>query len=134
MFQHIELPVVKSRFNSFKKLIDRIENIRCLEKKLGSPKLGVAGTVDCVAEFNKKLSIIDFKTSRKRKCAEWIKKYFAQTTAYSIMMYETYNLKINQLVILISVDNDTPQIFITRPSLHIDYLREQIINYKGSVV
>lgn len=117
------------RFKKFIPALDRIDNVRCLEKQLYSKKLGVAGTVDCVAEFDEVLSIIDFKTSNKFKSAEEIPNYFAQATAYAMMVYELFGIKIKQVVILISMDAEDPLIYISNIGKHIDYLIEVIKNF-----
>ena len=57
----------KELFGSIQPLLDQIDNIHCLETPLWSDHLQVAGTVDCIAEFQGKLSVIDFKTSSKPK-------------------------------------------------------------------
>ena len=93
-------------------LNDRVDNIHAQEVCLWSDYLKTAGRVDCVAEYNGKLSIIDFKTSRKLKKKEWIEDYFQQACAYSIMWEERTKKPITQLVILISVADEPPQIFI----------------------
>ena len=53
-------------FNQMIPALDKINMIRALEKGLYSTQLGIAGTVDCVAEYEGKLSIIDFKTARRK--------------------------------------------------------------------
>jgi genome maintenance exonuclease 1 len=77
-----------------------------------SDYLRVAGTVDCIAEYDGTLSIIDFKTSRKPKKKEWIESYFMQTAAYAVMFEEMTKKPIKQLVIMITVDGSEPQVFI----------------------
>ena len=67
-------------------VLDRIDNIRAQEVALWSHHLRLAGRVDCVAEFDGKLNIIDFKTARREKDAEHIQHYFMQATAYAIML------------------------------------------------
>lgn len=71
----------------------------------------MAGTVDCVAEWKGKLAIIDFKTAKKAKNREYILNYFCQASAYAIMYEERYNIPVNRIVILISVDDEPPQVF-----------------------
>ena len=93
-------------------LNNKIDNIHAQEVCLWSDYLQTAGRVDCVAEYNGRLSIIDFKTSRKPKKKEWIEDYFQQACAYSIMWEERTKTPITQLVVLISVADDSPQIFI----------------------
>lgn len=106
-------PDVIGSFLSVRDILDdRIGRVYAQEAPLYSKHLGVAGRVDCVAEFDGKLSIIDFKTSRKLKKKEWIENYFIQETAYAIMWEERTGIPITQLVTLISVDNEEPQVFI----------------------
>ena len=61
---------------SAKAELGRINNIYALEGALYSEYLGIAGTVDCIAEHDGELSIIDFKTSRETKPRDWIDGYF----------------------------------------------------------
>lgn len=99
------MPNVKSLFYRMKKELDgRVNNIHCLEEKLFSHNLKLAGTVDCVAEHDGVLSVIDFKTSIRLKKKENIGGYFMQGVAYAKMFSEMTNLEINKIVILIGVD------------------------------
>ena len=105
-------PDVYGSFLSVRDILDdRIGRIYAQEAPLYSSHLGVAGRVDCVAEWDGKLSIIDFKTSKKFKKKEWITNYFIQETAYAIMWEERTGLPITQLVTLIAGD-EGPQVFI----------------------
>ena len=63
-------------FKIMKPYIDQIQNIHCLETVLYSNKYKLAGQVDCIAEYNGKLSVIDFKTANKERKEEWIDNYF----------------------------------------------------------
>jgi hypothetical protein len=99
------MPNVKSLFYRMKKELDgRVNNIHCLEEKLFSHNLKLAGTVDCVAEHDGVLSVIDFKTSIRLKKKENIGGYFMQGVAYAKMFSEMTDLEINKIVILIGVD------------------------------
>ena len=97
------LPISDMLFRIAKKEIDNINNIHALEESLYSLQLGVAGTVDCIAEYNGELAIIDFKTSKKPKPREWIEHYFVQAAAYACMFYELTGIAVKKLVILISL-------------------------------
>ena len=102
-------------FNTIKPLIDaNLDNVHLQEVRLYSDYLKMAGTVDCVAEWKGKLSIIDFKTATKHKNRDYITNYFCQASAYAIMYEERYQIPINRIVILISVDGDEPQCFEER--------------------
>ena len=83
-------------------LLGNINNIGGLEVPLFSDLLRVAGTCDCIADYNNRLSIIDFKTSRKPKKEEWIDDYFMQTFAYKLMFEEMTGVEIQQIVILVA--------------------------------
>lgn len=104
----------KNTFQNFRPLLDRINNIHAQEIALYSDHLRLAGRVDCIAEFDGRLSIIDFKTSGKPKKKEWITNYFTQAAAYAIMYEERTGIPINRTVILVAVEDDDPQIFIER--------------------
>ena len=99
-----------------KPIIDKhVNNIYFQEAPLYSHEIKTAGRVDLIAEFAGKLSIIDFKTSRRPKKAEWIEGYFMQESFYAAAFYERTGLAIKQLVTLIMVDDDKPQVFIEQP-------------------
>lgn len=90
-------------FKTLQPILDtRVNNIRAQEAALYSDFLKVGGRVDCIAEFDGKLSIIDFKTSRSPKKEEWIESYFMQAAAYAVMFEERTQIPITQLVILIT--------------------------------
>lgn len=112
----------KIMWQSFQPILNRIDNIHAQEIALYSDHLRLAGRVDCIAEFDGRLSIIDFKTSRKPKKKEWITNYFAQAAAYSIMYEERTGTPINRSVILIAVEDEEPQVFIDRRDNYVHHL------------
>lgn len=130
LFENV-MPDMKQAFLDVKKAVDRIDNIHYIESPLYSLQLGVAGRTDVIAEFDGKLSIIDFKTSSKLKKKEWIENYFEQGTAYALMYEELVGTPIDQITIIISVDGETePQVFIEEKSRWIHSLMEKIQTYK----
>ena len=98
-------PIADFLFKIAKAEINRINNIYALEGSLYSKQLGIAGTVDCIAEYNGELAIIDFKTSKKPKPREWIEHYFVQCMAYGCMLYELTGISVKKLVIIMSCEN-----------------------------
>ena len=124
-------PDVIESFLIMKPILDGfIGTVYAQEAPLYSTHLGVAGRVDCVAEFDGKLSIIDFKTSRKKKRKDWIKNYFMQEAAYAVMWEERTGQPIAQLVTLISVDGeDKPQIFVEQRDNWIKPLKDTIAQW-----
>ena len=109
-------------WNEFKPYVDKIDNIHALESKLYSDKLQVAGTVDCIGDYDGVPNIIDFKTSGKPKDINNIQHYFLQATAYSVMFEELTGIIIPDITILIGVDHDKPQIFQQKRSSFIRQL------------
>jgi len=106
------MPANLFSFNQLKAILDeRLNNVWFQEEFLYSDRLKCAGQVDCIAEFDGVLSIIDFKTSRKPKKEEWITSYFIQASFYAAAFYERTGIPIKQAVILITVDGSEPQVF-----------------------
>jgi CRISPR/Cas system-associated exonuclease Cas4 (RecB family) len=107
------MPHVMQSFHDVKEQLDtRLTTVYSQEAPLYSEHLGLAGRVDCVGVWDGKNSIVDYKTSRKLKKKEWISGYFMQCAAYAIMWEERTGMPITQLVILIAVDDEKPQVFI----------------------
>lgn len=98
-------------FLSIKPYLDKIDKIHALETPLYSKYLQVAGTVDCIAEYNGKLAIIDFKTSSRIKSKDDIHSYFWQTSAYAVAFEELTRIPVGRLVIIMAIDNERPLIF-----------------------
>ena len=98
-----------------------IQNVRLVESIMYSKKLILAGQVDCVAEYNNKLSVIDFKTASKLKDEEEIHHYFLQTSCYAIMYEELFGKKIEQIVVIIAGKNGEIEVFTKKPE---DYYAE----------
>lgn len=123
--------LTKLNFNTMRPVLDeRIGTIAAQEMPLYSNHLGMAGRVDCVAEFDGRLSIIDFKTSSKPKQWDWIHNYFIQETAYAIMFEERTGTPIVDLVTIIVNDvDDRPQVFKEKRDRWIDQLFDTIEQY-----
>jgi genome maintenance exonuclease 1 len=114
-------------FNRLRFLLGNINNIVGVEIPLFSDLLRVAGTTDCIADYNGQLSIIDFKTSRKPKKEEWIDDYYMQTFAYKLMFEEMTGIEIQQVVILVAcVDSFDVQVF-KKPAKDADEWLEKLV-------
>ena len=98
-------PISEFLFKIANPKLNLINSIYPLEGSLYSKQLGIAGTVDCIAEYNGELSIIDFKTSKKPKPREWVEHYFVQAMAYGCMFYELTGISIKKLVIIMACEN-----------------------------
>lgn len=106
-------------FLSIKNELNKINNIHTQETALYSDKLKIAGSVDCIGEYDGILSVIDFKTSKRLKGEDKIESYFIQATFYALAYEEMTGIQIPQIVILIMVDDEKPQVFIKDPK---DYI------------
>ena len=118
------LPV--ALFTLLKPELDNINNIRIQEGGLYSDEYGVAGRVDCIAEYKGKLSVIDFKTSTKEKKEEWVENYFIQGSAYCQMYEERYSQPIEQVVILIVTEDGAVQTFTKEKKDYLPLLKTAI--------
>ncbi len=98
-------------FKHLKPFLNKINNIHVLEGALYSDRLQLAGRVDCIAEYENELAIIDFKTSTEPKKREWIENYIAQECAYAMMYYERTGIKVKKLVTLIACEDGEVQVF-----------------------
>jgi len=98
-------PISDFLFKIAKTQLNKIDNIYCLEGALYSKQLGVAGTTDCIAEFDGELAVIDFKTSKKPKPRDWIENYFVQAMFYGMALYEMTGIRIKKLVIIMTCEN-----------------------------
>ena len=98
-------PLSEFLFKQAKPQLSLIDDIVALETSLYSQKLGVAGTVDCIAQYDGELSVIDFKTSKKPKPREWIDHYFVQCAAYACMFYEMTGQIVKKFVIIMSCED-----------------------------
>ena len=104
-------PLPVRMFQSAKDTLNRINKINCLETFLYSHYLGLAGRVDCIAEFDGELAVSDFKTSTKEKKEDWVEHYFVQETAYAAMFLERTGIEVKKIVTLIAVEDGSVQVF-----------------------
>lgn len=117
-------------FNMLRVQLRKINNIYTQESALWSDTMRVAGRVDCIGEYNGKLSIIDFKTSTNNKSHEMIGDYYLQTTAYALMFQERYGIQIDNIVILMSVERGAvPLVFQQPVDPYIEPLLHRINTY-----
>ena len=128
-------PDAKELFFKMKpKLDDNIGKVYSLEQALYSDELKLAGRVDCIAEWNGQLSVVDFKSAAKEKKEDWIENYFMQCTAYAIMFEERTGIPINQIVVAIAVTNGDSQIFVKQKDDYMGSLNAFINEYYHSIL
>ena len=118
-------------FTQLQKSLIKIDNIHAQEAGLYSDKYKVAGRVDCIAEYNGVLSIIDFKTSTKERNDDWNENYYIQGSAYAEMFGERTGIEISQVVILVVTEDGTVQEFIKDKHNYLDALVETVAEWRG---
>ena len=117
-------------FRSMKPHIDKINNIRALESPLYSKILGLAGRVDCIAEYNKELCVIDFKGSTRIKNKDDIENYFLQAAAYALMWQERTGEKCKKICIIIGTEKGITQVFVENTIDYVKKLQKVISTYR----
>lgn len=123
-------PVTQQLFEQMKPELEKIQNIRVQEASLYSEELGVAGRVDCIAEYDGKLSVIDFKSATKKKVKSYVKSYYCQATAYALMYEELTGTKIDQIVIMISARDGVVKSWVEDKANYIEMLKNVISYYQ----
>jgi genome maintenance exonuclease 1 len=121
------LPI--AHFNNLKPFLENISDVICIEQRMYSDKLKVAGTSDLIAKYGGELSIIDYKTKRKPQADDYMHEYYLQTTCYAQMFHEVTGQKINQVVILVSSEKNTRQEFIKSCDDYIESMNERVEKY-----
>ena len=127
------LPATQFMFHHAKPFLDKINNIHAIERTLYSEYLGLAGRVDCIAEYEGELAIIDFKTSEKIKPEKWLENYFVQETAYACMYYEMTGIPVTKLITLMVTPSGEVEVFDKRNKdeyikLLVRYIKEFVTN------
>ena len=127
-------PISDFLYKIAKPTLNNIDNIHALEGSLYSKQLGVAGTVDRIAEYDGELAVIDFKTSAAPKPRDWIDGYFVQAAAYACMYYELTGISVKKLVIIMTCENGDCVVYEERDKakyikLLVNYI-ECFLNYQ----
>ena len=110
-------------------LMMNINNIRAQECGLYSDKYKVAGRVDCVAEYNGVLSIIDFKSSRGRRNDKYNENYYIQASAYAEMFEERTEEKVDQIAIFVVTETGEVQPFLKKKYDYLPLLEEAVAKF-----
>lgn len=124
------MPDTKSLFLQLKPFIDEhVGKVYGLEQALYSDRLRLAGRCDCIAEWDGKISIVDYKSASREKSEDGILNYFMQCSAYAEMFEEITGLQIDQIVVAIAVEDGNPQIFVREKHTYLPHLQEYIGKY-----
>ena len=117
------MPVNLATASDLKRMVDAcVGDVKLVEGQLFSHHLRTAGTVDLVAEWDGKMAIIDWKTSKWAKKREYINNYFMQEAAYAVMFEERTGIPVDRLVTAIAYDqpNGGCQVFVEKRDDWID--------------
>ena len=130
-------PLTKFMFHHVKPELDKINNIHAIERTLYSQYYGLAGRVDCIAEYEGELAVIDFKTSDKIKPEGWIENYFVQEMFYAAAYYELTEKPIKKLITLMVTPGGEVKVFDKRNKgdyikLLVRYIKEFVHHNTGS--
>ncbi len=106
------MPHVQQSLQNLKPLIDKhVTKVFATECPLYSDHLKLAGTCDCIAEWDGVPTILDWKTSRRPKKKTDIPNYFMQLAAYAVMWEERTGMPCNNTRIVMDVDNFHPVMY-----------------------
>ena len=119
-----------AHFENLKKYIKNIGTIDGIEKRMVSEEYGVAGTADCIADYKGILSVIDYKTKRRVQDESWLEDYFIQGAAYAEMYHELSGEMPENIVILVSSEDNMSQEVIRHVDDYIPKLEQRISMYK----
>ena len=131
------LPATKFMFHHATPYLDKINNIHAIERTLYSEYLGLAGRVDCIAEYEGELAVIDFKTSEKIKPEKWLENYFVQETFYAAAYYELTGIPVKKLITIMVTPGGDVKVFDKRNKgdyikLLVRYIKEFVSHNTGS--
>ncbi len=130
-------PLTQFMFHHLKPELDKINNIHAIERTLYSEYLGLAGRVDCIAEYDGELAVIDFKTSTKIKPEKWVENYFVQEMFYASAYYELTEIPVKKLITLMVTPECEVKVFDKRNKedyikLLVRYIKKFVSNNLGS--
>ena len=131
------LPATKFMFHHATPYLDKINNIHAIERTLYSEYYGLAGRVDCIAEYDGELAVIDFKTSTKIKPEKWLENYFVQEMFYAAAYYELTEIPVKKLITIMVTPGGEVKVFDKRNKgdyikLLVRYIKEFVSYNTGS--
>jgi len=118
-----------AHFNNLIPFLQKINNVHGTELRLYSNAMKLAGTSDCIANYDGELSIIDYKTKRSNQKEEWMTDHFIQGTAYAQMFKELTGIEAKQIVILVSSEKNSRMEFVKNTEDYKDLLTQRLNQY-----
>ena len=131
------LPATRFMFHHSTPYLDKINNIHAIERTLYSEYYGLAGRVDCIAEYEGELAVIDFKTSTKIKPEKWLENYFVQEMFYASAYYELTEIPVKKLITIMVTPGGEVKVFDKRNKgdyikLLVRYIKEFVSHNTGA--
>ena len=120
-------------FPQLKTLIDmNVGVIYAQECKVYSERLKIAGTLDLFAQWKKKASIIDWKSSTRVKKEEDAHGYLLQGTLYSVMVQELTGIVADQIVVVIANEKSPkPTIIVKNRKKYFEEIMDLVRKDRG---
>jgi ATP-dependent exoDNAse (exonuclease V) beta subunit len=118
-----------AHFNNLIPFLQKINDVHGTELRLYSNEMKLAGTSDCIANYDGELSIIDYKTKRSNQREEWMTDHFIQGTAYAQMFKELTGIEAKQVVILVSSEKNSRMEFVKNTEDYKDLLTQRLNQY-----
>lgn len=116
-------PTVLGLYNQVSEKLKHIEPIAC-QLKVTSHKHKTYGFIDMLCMYRGKLTLLDFKNSRRLKDKKELRSYLLQCTMYCMFLLENYGIVVKQIVLLIALrDSSYPQVVIEETK---NYVKEAI--------
>lgn len=122
--------ISQAHFNNLKFYINKISDYYGNELCLWDDYLKIAGTADCIAFYKGRLSIIDYKTKRRPQKEEYLFDHYLQLTSYAYMFQKLQNVKVEQIVLFISNEQNSKQEFVRDPREFFQEFLERLKQYR----
>lgn len=126
------MPYVAELWGHLRPWLDQhVTRVYAQEQDIFSAKLGVAGRMDLLIDYDFSLTIADVKTSSRLKLEEYVHDYFLQGTFYSVAVYEQTGKLPKKIVLPVTSPTDL-QVFECSPMTHFNELVERVEEFYES--
>ena len=110
----------QAHHTNFLPFLDTIKNVCALEHPVSSPRMNLAGTIDCVGTVGGERCVIDYKTKRSPPGGPHVHDHILQGTLYAMMWNEimgnTY--PVTRIIIAASIEYGTFETYTAPASRH----------------
>ena len=125
-----QAPTHTDHFPSLKPFLERIDDVWLVEGHLWHGD-GFAGTVDCIAEVDGELSVIDWKSGDESKLRP-SDDYHLQVAAYRAAAQSLYGITIKRGFVVVALPDQAAQVFPTENlDEEYEYFRDRLEGYRA---